>query len=158
MVFQWQYDVLTLIIRTERPGHEVMKVWNKAKIGNRYSKVPRLTQGTLWDSDKTQADIINKRAKRPALSKQQTRQYEGCSNMNASSFITFFTYMLRQNGLPFWKELFVAFTMGHSTKKHSLCFSSYRPIYKGHSYILKFFWSKFLCTFWYMCGYSAISL
>ena len=23
---------------------------------------------------------------------------EGCSNMNASSFITFFTYMLRQNG------------------------------------------------------------
>ena len=24
--------------------------------------------------------------------------YEGCSNMNASSFITFFTYMLRQNG------------------------------------------------------------
>ena len=22
--------------------------------------------------------------------------YEGCSNMNASSFITFFTYMLRQ--------------------------------------------------------------
>ena len=25
-------------------------------------------------------------------------QYEGCSNMNASSFITFVTYMLRQNG------------------------------------------------------------
>ena len=24
--------------------------------------------------------------------------YEGCSNMNASSFITFVTYMLRQNG------------------------------------------------------------
>ena len=24
--------------------------------------------------------------------------YEGCSNMNASRFITFFTYMLRQNG------------------------------------------------------------
>ena len=37
--------------------------------------------------------------------------YEGCSNMNASSFITFFTYMLRQNVIPFWKELFVAFQM-----------------------------------------------
>ena len=37
--------------------------------------------------------------------------YEGCSNMNASSFITFFTYMLRQNTIPFWKELFVALKM-----------------------------------------------
>ena len=35
--------------------------------------------------------------------------YAGCSNMNASSFITFFTYMLRQNVIPFLKELFVAF-------------------------------------------------
>ena len=35
--------------------------------------------------------------------------YEGSSNMNASSSITFFTYMLRQNVIPFWKELFVAF-------------------------------------------------
>ena len=25
--------------------------------------------------------------------------YEGCSNMNVSSFITFVTYMLRQNGI-----------------------------------------------------------
>ena len=31
--------------------------------------------------------------------------------MNARSFITFFTYMLRQNGIPFWKELFVAVKM-----------------------------------------------
>ena len=30
--------------------------------------------------------------------------YEGCSNMNASSFIPFFTYMLRQNVITFWKE------------------------------------------------------
>ena len=28
--------------------------------------------------------------------------YEDCSNMNASSFITFFTYMLRQNGKRFY--------------------------------------------------------
>ena len=31
--------------------------------------------------------------------------------MNASSFVTLFTYMLRQNDIPFWKELFVAFKM-----------------------------------------------
>ena len=28
-------------------------------------------------------------------------QPSGCSNMNASSFITFFTYVLRQNVIPF---------------------------------------------------------
>ena len=42
--------------------------------------------------------------------------------MNASSFITFFTYMLRQNGIPFWKELFVAFKMVPKIKKHTLYF------------------------------------
>ena len=30
--------------------------------------------------------------------KRNAYSYEGCSNMNASSFITFFTYMLQQNG------------------------------------------------------------
>ena len=45
-------------------------------------------------------------------------KYEGCSNMNASSFITFFTYMLRQNVIPFWKALFVAFKMAPNIKKH----------------------------------------
>ena len=44
--------------------------------------------------------------------------YEGCSNMNASSFITFFTYMLRQNVILFWKELFVAFKMAPNIKKY----------------------------------------
>ena len=84
--------------------------------------------------------------------------YEGCSNMNASSFITFFAYMLRQIVIPFWKELFVAFKTAPNIMKHSLYVSSYRPLYKGHSYILKFFWSKLHCTFWYICGYSGISL
>ena len=65
--------------------------------------------------------------------------YEGCSNMNASSFITFYTYMVRQNVIPFWKELFVAFKMAPTIKKHQLYFLSYRPLYKGHSCILKFF-------------------
>ena len=86
--------------------------------------------------------------------------YEDCSNMNARSFITSFTYILRQNFILFWKELFVAFKMAPITKKHSLNLSSYRPLYKGRSCILKFFWSKLKCTFWYMCGHtcSAISL
>ena len=87
-----------------------------------------------------------------------TTQYEGCSNMNASSFITFFTYMPQQNVIPFWKELFVAFKMAPSINKHSLYFSRYRPLYKDHSCILKVFWSKWQCTFWYMCRYNVISL
>ena len=61
----------------------------------------------------------------------------GCSNMNASSFITFFTYMLRQNIIPVWKELFVVIKMAPNIKKHSLYFSSYRSLCKGHSSILK---------------------
>ena len=84
--------------------------------------------------------------------------YEGCSNMNASSFITFFTYMLRQNVIPVLKELFVAFKMAPNIRKHLLYFSSYRPLYKSRSNILKFFWSKLQHTFWCMCRYSAISL
>ena len=66
-------------------------------------------------------------------------RYEGCSNMNASSFITFFSYMLRQNVIPFWKELFVALKMPSSIKKHSQYSSSYRRLYKGLFSILKFF-------------------
>ena len=56
-------------------------------------------------------------------------RYEGCSNMNASSFITFVTYMLRQIVIPFWKELFVAFKMAPNIKIHSLYSSSYRHLY-----------------------------
>ena len=73
------------------------------------------------------------------LNKREAGLYEGCSNMNASSFITFFTFMPRQNVIPFWKELFLAFQMAPNVKKHSLFFSSYRPLYKGRSSILKFF-------------------
>ena len=65
--------------------------------------------------------------------------YEGCSNMSASSFITFFLYMLRQNSIPFWKEQFVAFKMAHNIKKHLLYFLSYRRIYKGNACTVKFF-------------------
>ena len=79
-------------------------------------------------------------------------RYEGCSNMNTSSFIAFFIYVLQQNVMLFWKELFVAVKMASNIKKHSLYFSSYRPLYKGHSCILNFFWRKLQCTFCYMCG------
>ena len=58
--------------------------------------------------------------------------------MNASSFLTFFTYMLRQNVIPFWKELFAAFKMAPNIKKNSQYFSSYRRLYKGDSCILAF--------------------
>ena len=47
--------------------------------------------------------------------------------------------MLRQNVIPFWKELFVAFKMAQNIKKHSLYFPSYKPLYKGYSCIRKFF-------------------
>ena len=43
--------------------------------------------------------------------------YEGCSNMNASSFITFVTYMLRQNGIRFYKGLYVTFKLAPDVKK-----------------------------------------
>ena len=44
--------------------------------------------------------------------------------MNASSFITFFTYMLRQNGKRFYKGLYVTYL------------SSYSPLNEGHVSIL----------------------
>ena len=37
--------------------------------------------------------------------------------MNDSSFITFFTYMQRQNVIPFWKELFVAFMLSSHQRR-----------------------------------------
>ena len=60
------------------------------------------------------------------------KKYKNCSHMNASSFIAFYSYMLRQNVILFWKELFVAFKMASNIKKHTLYFSSYRPLFKSH--------------------------
>ena len=58
--------------------------------------------------------------------------YEGCSNMNASSFITFFT----QNGKRFYKELYVTFELAQDIKKKSVYLSSYSPLNEGHVSIL----------------------
>ena len=62
--------------------------------------------------------------------------YEGCSNMNASSFITFFTYMLRQNGIRFYKRLYVTFKLAPYLKKNTIYLSSYSPLNEGHVSIL----------------------
>ena len=66
-------------------------------------------------------------------------QYEGCSNMNASSFITFFTYVLRQNGNRFYKELYVTFKLVQNLKNsivNTVCLTSYSPSNEGHVSIL----------------------
>ena len=63
-------------------------------------------------------------------------EYEGCSNMNASSFITFFTFMLQQNGKHFYKELYVTFKLAPDLKKNTVYLSSYSPLNEGHVSIL----------------------
>ena len=62
--------------------------------------------------------------------------YEGCSNMNASGFITFFTYMLQQNGKYFYKGLYVTFKLAPDLKKYTVYLSSYSLLKEGDVYIL----------------------
>ena len=56
--------------------------------------------------------------------------------MNASSFITFFTYMLQQNGKRFYKGLHVTFKLAPDLKKNTVYLSSYSPLNEGHVSIL----------------------
>ena len=56
--------------------------------------------------------------------------------MNASSFITFFTYMLRQNSKRFCKGLYVTFKLTSDLKKNTVYLSSYSPLNEGHVSIL----------------------
>ena len=63
-------------------------------------------------------------------------KYEGCSNVNASSIITFFTYMLQQNGKRFYKGLYVTFKLAPDLKKNTVYLSSYSPLNEGHVSIL----------------------
>ena len=56
--------------------------------------------------------------------------------MNASSFITFFTYMLQQNGIRFYKGLYVTFNLAPDLKKNTVYLSSYNPLNEGHFSIL----------------------
>ena len=53
--------------------------------------------------------------------------------MNASSFISFGTFMLRQNGIRFYKGLYITFKTGTRTKEnYSIFLSSYGPLNKGY--------------------------
>ena len=58
--------------------------------------------------------------------------------MNAISFITFFTYMLKQNGKRFYKGLYVTFKLASAIKKITvnMYLSSYSPLNEGHVSIL----------------------
>ena len=49
-----------------------------------------------------------------------TPGYEGCSNMNASSFIIYVTYMLRQNGIRFYKGIYVTFYLAPDLKENTV--------------------------------------
>ena len=63
--------------------------------------------------------------------------YEGCSNMNASSCITFVTYTLRQNGKRFYKGIYITFKLELDLiEKYTAYLSSYRPSNEGHVSIL----------------------
>ena len=46
--------------------------------------------------------------------------------MNASGFITFFTYMLGQNGKRFDKGLYITFKLASDLKKNTLYFSPFK--------------------------------
>ena len=56
--------------------------------------------------------------------------------MNASSFITFFTYMLLENGKRFYKGLYVTVELTPDIKKNTVYLSSYSPLSEGHVRIL----------------------
>ena len=56
--------------------------------------------------------------------------------MNASGFITFFTYMLQQNGKHFYKGLYVTFKLAPDLKKYTVHLSSYSLLKEGDVDIL----------------------
>ena len=56
--------------------------------------------------------------------------------MNASSFITFFTYRLQQNGKRVYKGVYVTFTLAPDLKKNTVYFSCYSTLNEGHVSIL----------------------
>ena len=56
--------------------------------------------------------------------------------MNAGSFITFNTYMLRPNGIRFYKGLYITFKFASYLKKNTVYLWSYSPLNKGYPIIL----------------------
>ena len=91
---------------------KLISTWSFSK-----PRSPRLKANALGSPDMFTIQTLTQ-AQKFKYHTNMRMSYEGCSNMNASSFITFFTYMLRQNVIPFWIELFVAFKMAPNIKKH----------------------------------------
>ena len=56
--------------------------------------------------------------------------------MNESSFITFFTYMIQQNGKRFYNGLYVTFKLAPNLKKNTVYLSSYSTLNEAHVNIL----------------------
>ena len=56
--------------------------------------------------------------------------------MNSSSFITFGTYMLRENGIRFYNGLYITFKLAPDLKKNTVSLASYSPLNKGYPSIL----------------------
>ena len=56
--------------------------------------------------------------------------------MKASSFITFFTYMLRQTGKRFYKGLHVTFKLAPDLNQNTIYLPSYSHLNEGHVCIL----------------------
>ena len=52
--------------------------------------------------------------------------------MNASTFITFFTKMLRQKNILFLSEVFTTFQLIPNKKRNTIFFSSYSPLDASH--------------------------
>ena len=70
--------------------------------------------------------------------KDTIQRYEGCSNMNASSFITFGIYALRQNGIRFYKGLYITLKLAPDLKKKTVYLSIYGPLNEGYSILEDF--------------------
>ena len=90
----------------------------------------------IWDPYTKNGIAKLENVQRSAVRFIMNDYYEGCSNMNASGFITFFTYMLRQNGKRFYKGLYVTFKVAPDQKKNTVYLSSYSPLNAGHVCIL----------------------
>ena len=80
--------------------------------------------------------LYDKMTKTVYLSMKNDEFYEGCSNMNASSFIALFTYMLQLNGKRFYKGLYVTFKLAPDIEKNTVYLSSYSSLNEGHVSIL----------------------
>ena len=74
----------------------------------------------------TAADTLSNSILQTIWTYKRLPRYEGCSNMNASGFITFFTYKLRHNGKRFYKGQYVTFKVAPDLKeKYSILIELY---------------------------------